>query len=322
MTPDDIKRTARMLGFRRVPDRGGPRGDTCAEFGEWLEDGSHGDMAWMGRDPRQRGDPRLVLDGCRSVICLALNYYPGGSPDARGTGYRIARYAWNDDYHDIIRGKLRAFDELLQQAGGAQRTFTDTGPVLERDFASDSGLGWNGKSTVQIHRTLGTWFFLAEILTTLGLEPDTPMGRPLREMRPLHARVPHRGDHRAAPPRRAKMHILSHHRAQRPDPAGVPRRPSATAFTVAMTVWPPVRGTATRNCPMSCVSTPGNDLFRHSLRDFLALDDVGSARYLPNLRSSGSSARGSCGMFAWRLETPAHQKNLPALEKPHSIRNH
>ena len=90
-------------------------------------------------------------------------------------GYRIARYAWNDDYHELIEKRLREFDLKLQTLGGAQKPYVDTGPVLERDFASDAGLGWNGKSTLQIHPQLGTWFFLAEILTTLDLTPDEPL---------------------------------------------------------------------------------------------------------------------------------------------------
>ncbi len=87
---------------------------------------------------------------------------------------RIARYAWNNDYHDLIDKMLKAVNSFLESRGGTQRFYVDTGPVLERDFASESGLGWGGKSTMQIHRSLGTWFFLAEILTTLELEPDSP----------------------------------------------------------------------------------------------------------------------------------------------------
>ncbi len=149
-------------------------------------------MKWLERNLERRCDPREVLPGAQSIISLALNYYPGDSPNHdRGCGvppqavpaasrrkdppppnYRIARYAWNDDYHDLIEDKLRDFDLSLQDMGGTQRYYTDTGPVLERDFATESGLGWNGKSTVQIHTALGTWFFLAELLTTLSLPPD------------------------------------------------------------------------------------------------------------------------------------------------------
>ncbi len=95
-------------------------------------------------------------------------------PPATPPPYRIARYAWNNDYHDLIEAKLRTLADFLTAHGGTQRPYVDTGPVLERDFASESGLGWGGKSTMQIHRHLGTWFFLADILTTLELPPDAP----------------------------------------------------------------------------------------------------------------------------------------------------
>lgn len=145
-------------------------------FERWIAEGRHGDMAWMAKSPARRADPREILPGARSIIVLAMNYYQAGSHP--GAGYRIARYAWNDDYHDLIEGKLRDLAAVLGSYGGQQRWYVDTGPVLERDFASESGLGWNGKSTMQIHRHLGTWFFLAEIITTLPLQPD-PSGRDL-----------------------------------------------------------------------------------------------------------------------------------------------
>ncbi len=147
-------------------------------FRQWIAEGKQGEMAWLERTPERRCDPREVLAGCRSVICLALNYFPGASPFPEGHegGYRIARYAWNEDYHDLIEKRLREFDAKLQTLGGTQRFYVDTGPVLERDFASDAGIGWNGKSTVQIHKRMGAWFFLAELLTTLDLTSDSPFG--------------------------------------------------------------------------------------------------------------------------------------------------
>jgi epoxyqueuosine reductase len=139
-------------------------------FEAWVAEGKYGDMAWMARNIERRGDPRLVLPEARSVIVLALNYFQGELP--KKPGYRIARYAWNNDYHDLVEKKLREFDGFLAEQGGRQRYYVDTGPVLERDFASEAGLGWNGKSTMQIHRQLGAWFFLAELITTLEVEPD------------------------------------------------------------------------------------------------------------------------------------------------------
>jgi len=146
------------------------------EFRQWLEAGEYGDMAYMAKSPARRVDPREVLPGVRAVVTVALNYYrpapESPSPaDARG---RIARYAWGDDYHDVMDAKLRDLAAALAEMGGVQKLYVDTGPVLERDWASAAGLGWNGKSTVQIHPKLGTWTFLGEILTTLELAPDAP----------------------------------------------------------------------------------------------------------------------------------------------------
>jgi epoxyqueuosine reductase len=104
--------------------------------------------------------------------------HPASSIEHPTPQYRVARYAWNNDYHDLIESKLRSLADFLTSHGGTQRPYVDTGPVLERDFASESGLGWGGKSTMQIHRHLGTWFFLADILTTLELPPDAPATDP------------------------------------------------------------------------------------------------------------------------------------------------
>ncbi len=175
---EQVKAWAAELGFDDCRIAKAKEASHADLFREWIAEGKHGEMGWLERTPERRCDPREVLAGCKSIICLALNYYPGRSPFPEGHegGYRIARYAWNEDYHDLIEKRLREFDAKLQTLGGTQRFYVDTGPVLERDFASDSGLGWNGKSTVQIHKGMGAWFFLAELLTTLDLTVDTPFG--------------------------------------------------------------------------------------------------------------------------------------------------
>jgi epoxyqueuosine reductase len=175
MSPAEIKSAllakAHTLGFDDCRVAPALPAAHRALFEQWIAEGKHGDMAWMARNVERRTDPRVVLPGARSVIVLALNYYQGSGPE---NDYRIARYAWNDDYHDLIEKKLRELDAFLTSQGGTQKPYVDTGPVLERDFASEAGLGWGGKSTMQIHRHLGTWFFLADILTTLDLPADTP----------------------------------------------------------------------------------------------------------------------------------------------------
>ena len=178
MSEKTVKAWAAELGFddcRIAPAKIATHAD---DFHEWLADGRNGDMAWLERNPARRADPREVLPGCKSVITLAINYYTGESPfpENHPADYRIARYSWNNDYHDLVEKRLAEFDAKLKELGGTQRYYVDTGPVLERDFATDAGLGWSGKSTVQIHRHLGTWFFLAELLTTLDLGPDKPFG--------------------------------------------------------------------------------------------------------------------------------------------------
>ena len=177
MTSDAIKAIARELGFDDCRIAAAKEASHADAFRQWLGDGCHGEMAWLEKTPHRRCDPREVLPGCRAVICLGMNYFPGKSPFADGQDrYRFARYAWNEDYHDHIEKKLKTFDAELMKLGGTQRYYVDTGPVLERDFATDSGLGWSGKSTVQIHRHFGPWLFLAELLTTLDLPPDAPFG--------------------------------------------------------------------------------------------------------------------------------------------------
>lgn len=141
-------------------------------FSAWLRDGAAGEMEWMERGERKRRDPQTVLPGARSVIVFAMNYWQG-EPVRTHSG-KIARYAWGDDYHDTIERKLQSIDQVLRRHGGVQKCYVDTGPVLERDYAAEAGIGWHGKSTMLIDAKLGTWFFLAEILTTLELEADAP----------------------------------------------------------------------------------------------------------------------------------------------------
>ncbi len=180
MTAGEIKgalvHRARALGFDacRVARCDSP--SHAAEFRQWLAQNSAGEMSWMERGADKRCDPQQVLPGAKSVIVLALNYWQGASTpsDRRRQTGRIARYAWGDDYHDLIERKLIQLNRFLEEHGGRQKCYVDTGPVLERDFAAAAGIGWHGKSTMLVDQQLGTWFFLAEILTTLELPPDEP----------------------------------------------------------------------------------------------------------------------------------------------------
>lgn len=268
-----IKAWAEELGFGDC--RIAPAGEAthAKEFRQWLAEKNHADMAWMERTPERRCHPGLVLEGCRSVICLAMNYFPGNSPLPENTpAYRIARYAWNDDYHDLIEARLDEMVRRLSGLGGSHKRYVDTGPVLERDFATDAGLGWNGKSTVQIHRRLGTWFFLAEILTTLDLVPDAPMGdhcgkctRCIAACPTGAITAPHRLD-----ARRCVSYLTIEHKGPIPE-----------EFRTAI-------GDRIYGCDDCLDACPWNrfarvsreaafhareEIFSHTLRDFLSLDD-------------------------------------------------
>jgi len=146
------------------------------EFRDWLRDGAAGEMRYMESSVEKRADPHQVLPDAKSIIVLALNYFQGDAAHraaVTATG-KIARYALGDDYHGVIADKLDKIDNFLRKFGGTQKSYVDTGPILERDHAAFSGVGWHGKSTMLINERLGTWFFLAEILTTLELPSDPP----------------------------------------------------------------------------------------------------------------------------------------------------
>jgi epoxyqueuosine reductase len=181
----EILDRATALGFDscKVTAAAAPRHGN--EFQAWLREGAAGEMEWMARGAEKRGDLQKVLPGARSVIVVALNYFQGNQPameierpwsrrpDGAAAG-RIARYAWEDDYHDLMLRKLEKLSAFLSEHGGSQKCYVDTGPILERDHAAEAGIGWHGKSTMLIDPKLGTWFFLGEILTTLELPADAP----------------------------------------------------------------------------------------------------------------------------------------------------
>lgn len=176
MTREKLESISREAGFDAVGVAPAVRAPHAGAFHDWVGEGCHATMDWLARDPERRCDPRHVLPGVRSVIALAMNYYhpdaPSGDGVARG---RIARYARGRDYHHLIRKRLRVFDRALADEGGRQKCFVDTGPILERDFSALAGISWHGKSTLALHPQLGTWFFLAAVITTLELGPGTPM---------------------------------------------------------------------------------------------------------------------------------------------------
>lgn len=177
-----VKQQAHCLGFHLVgvtsPDPP-PHLDT---YERWLEAGRHDGMAYLAepRARQRRADPRLILPECRAILVLGVPYaFPPGSAAAPSGPYqgRVAAYAWGADYHDVLPARLQALVGWLEAETGQtipHRSYTDTGPVLERDLAQRAGLGWIGKNTCLIHPHLGSYFLLAEILLSIELEPDAP----------------------------------------------------------------------------------------------------------------------------------------------------
>ena len=321
----------------------------AAEFREWLADGRAGDMAWLARNQDRRTDPQQVLPGAQSVIVLAMNYFQGkyevGSmkyevgdqlnggvdvptptPDAAPASEpfhtssfilhtsKIARYAWGDDYHDLIEEKLRRLDAWLVEQGGRQRCYVDTGPMLERDFAALAGAGWHGKSTMLVHPKLGTWFFLAEILTTLDLEPDVPMtdhcGKCTRCIAacPTGAiTAPHRLD-----ARRCVSYLTIENKGPIPEEFRAAMGDRIYGCDDCLTACPWNRFAQTSR---ESAFAAREYVHGWSLRDFLALDDDGFRRLFRKSPIKRIKRRGFLRNVCVALGNVGTEADLPALRK-------
>jgi epoxyqueuosine reductase len=176
---DALVRSARQQGFDIVRvTRPDAAAHAKARLERFLREGQHGDMAWMARTAEQRGDPRALWPQVRSIIMLGLNYGSADNPLAilrRRERGAISVYARGDDYHDVIKPRLKTIARwLIGQAGGDVKVFVDTAAVMEKPLAQTAGLGWQGKHTNLVSRQLGSWLFLGAIFTTLDLPPDAP----------------------------------------------------------------------------------------------------------------------------------------------------
>lgn len=170
-----IKNKAAELGF----DKCGivPAGRLTPEAGrlrEWLEGGLHGEMKWMEREPDKRADPAEIFPAARSMVVLAMNYFtPHEHCDGTDTG-KVSRYAWGDDYHDILRGRMQDLFAWIQAEipGADGKACVDTAPVMEKPWAVRAGLGWIGKHSNLITKEFGSWVFLGEIILNIELDYD------------------------------------------------------------------------------------------------------------------------------------------------------
>jgi epoxyqueuosine reductase len=180
---DAIKEQARRLGFLLAGVTTPEPPLHLSTFKRWLDAGHHGEMSYLAdeRSRSCRGDPRLILSECKSILVLAAPYADRKSAEASeetGPTGRVAAYAWGDDYHNVFPAKLQQLVAFIEEQVGhpvPNRYYTDTGPILERDLAQRAGLGWIGKNTCLINPKHGSYFLLAEILLGIELEPDTPL---------------------------------------------------------------------------------------------------------------------------------------------------
>ena len=224
-----IKEEAQRLGFALVgisPVRLPPHEES---FAQWLRDELAGELDYMKRTEALRRDPKKLVPWAASVISVGMNYYtplPRPEPSADSRGW-ISRYAWGDDYHDLMKAKLDALLARIRELHAEPlqgRAFVDSGPVLERDIAGVAGLGWIGKNTHLISPKKGSWFFFGRIVSRSAARLRSADSRSLRPLRGVsqglsHGRVPRPLRARCAP-----LHLLSHHRAQ-----GLDAAPSAAA---------------------------------------------------------------------------------------------
>ncbi len=172
LTRDAILARAHELGFDLAGIARAERHPRLARLTEWIAAGRHGEMQYLADSAWERVDPAEVLPTARSVISVAVVY--NTAEPAAGA---VSRYAWGDDYHDVVRQRLTALVRwMAETAGSGFEAFScvDNGPVMEKAFAEQAGLGWIGKHTCLINSELGSWLFLAEVIVNVELEPDAP----------------------------------------------------------------------------------------------------------------------------------------------------
>lgn len=171
-----IKAKALALGFHKIGIiRAEPLTEEREHLEEWLGKNYQGEMRWMEREPEKRADPRLLFPGAKSVIVVALNYYTPHEHEENPAKGKVSRYAWGDDYHDVLKERLR---ELLtwikyENAEAEGKICVDTAPIMDKAWAVRAGLGWLGKHSNLITKEYGSWVFIGEILLNLKLEYET-----------------------------------------------------------------------------------------------------------------------------------------------------
>ena len=173
---EKIKQKAHEIGFHKI---GIVRAEMLEKEAEhlkqWLAKDFHGEMKWMEREPEKRSNPQLIFPDAKSVIVVALNYFTPHEHEENTTKGKVSRYAWGDDYHDVLKEKLRellAFIQSIDETAEG-KICVDTAPVMDKVWAVRAGLGWLGKHSNLITKEFGSWVFIGEILLNLELEYET-----------------------------------------------------------------------------------------------------------------------------------------------------
>ncbi|UZR93409.1 tRNA epoxyqueuosine(34) reductase QueG [Chondrinema litorale] len=172
-----IKESAKKLGFDFVGiSKAAFLEEEAPKLESWLNNNMHGKMAYLANHFDKRLDPSKLVPGAKSVISLMCNYYPSKNLNNK-TGYKIAKYAYGEDYHFVIKKKLKSLLKIIHDEIGEVegRVFVDSAPVMERQWAAKSGLGWIGKNSLLLNKGSGSFFFLAEVIIDLELQEDGPV---------------------------------------------------------------------------------------------------------------------------------------------------
>ncbi|MBI2948454.1 MAG: tRNA epoxyqueuosine(34) reductase QueG [Verrucomicrobia bacterium] len=305
------------------------------EFRRWLAARYHGEMAYLERNASKRVNPQEVLADAKTIITLAVNY--ASRSDLSGAPYVsrftdhaprstlhaprsagiVARYARYTDYHDVLAERLKKLAQHINDLGGAGTRslwYVDTGPLLERDLAQRSGLGFIGKHTNLISRQLGNWFFLAEIITTLRLDPDTPAKNLCGSCARCLAACPTQAI--VAPFQLDARRCISYLTIELRGAIPVELRPAMGARIFGCDDCLEV-------CPWNRFAREGNlmkqyartDLATPDLLELLALDDAAFKRRFANTPILRTKRRGLLRNVCVALGNVGDQNALPALER-------
>lgn len=177
---EQIKQRAREIGFDLVGITSAAPHEHVSFLDQWLAKGYDGTMAYLARRRDERAAPQQLLPGAKTMICCGLNYHGGEASSSDSLtpeqGW-ISRYAWGEDYHEVVLAKLKQLESFIHETidpTAQLKSYVDTGPILERSYAASAGLGWIAKNTMLINRRQGSYFFIGEIITDMELSCDAP----------------------------------------------------------------------------------------------------------------------------------------------------